>query len=141
MGALMQEFIHSEDIEKLISVAKQDILEKFGITFPLVEDGKARGELTLRPEHRNHYGIPFGGIVFNLADNTCGMAFLSAGGNGVTVSGSVNFLRGADPKAEKLICEAEVRKTGKHLFFIDAEISDDFGTVLSEYSFVFTNLT
>ena len=65
MGALMQEFIHSEDIEKLISVAKQDILEKFGITFPLVEDGKARGELTLRPEHRNHYGIPFGGIVFN----------------------------------------------------------------------------
>ena len=103
MGALMQEFIHSEDIEKLISVAKQDILEKFGITFPLVEDGKARGELTLRPEHRNHYGIPFGGIVFNLADNTCGMAFLSAGGNGVTVSGSVNFLRGA--------CQSESRKT------------------------------
>ena len=55
----MQETMHSEDNEKLISVARQEILDKFGIVFPLVEDGKARGELVLRPEHRNHYGIPF----------------------------------------------------------------------------------
>ena len=96
--------------------------------------------MTLKPQHRNVYGMPYGGILFHLADITSGMAFLSAGGNGVTVSGNVNFLRGADPEAKKLFCRAVVKKAGKTLFFIDADIADDSGSVLSEYSFVFTNL-
>ncbi len=126
--------------EDAISVAKQVIWEKFGISFSTVENGTACGELTLNPRYLNFYGVPFGGILFNLADNTAGMAFLSAGGNGVTVSGNVNYLRGAEPDVKKLICRAVVKKPGRRLFFIDAEVSDEFGNILSEYSFVFTNI-
>ena len=126
--------------EQRIRESKQEILDKFGIIFPIVENGTATGELNIQPMHRNLYGIPYGGVMFNLADNTAGMAFLSAGGNGITVSGNVNYLRGASPEADKLICLAKIKKAGKRLFFVSAEITDNFGTLLSEYSFVFTNL-
>ncbi|MBQ3373799.1 MAG: PaaI family thioesterase [Oscillospiraceae bacterium] len=126
--------------EDAISVAKQALWEKFEISFSTVENGTACGELILNAKHLNFYGVPFGGILFNLADNTAGMAFLSAGGNGVTVSGNVNYLRGARPGTEKLICHATVKKTGRRLFFIDAEVSDEVGNVLSEYTFIFTNI-
>lgn len=127
--------------EHRIQEASKEILEKFGIHFSSVKDGSACGELSLQPEHRNLYGIPYGGILFNLADNTAGMAFLSAGGNGVTVSGNVSYLRGATPETEKLVCRATVKKSGKKLFFVSAEVLDDSNALLSEYMFIFTNLT
>ena len=137
----MQNIMKPENSEEAIRVASKDIFDKFGIRFTEVENGKACGELVLLQEHRNFYGIPYGGILFNLADNTAGIAFASAGGNGVTISGNVNFLRGAGSETEKLICQATVKKAGKHLFFVSAEIRDNYDTVLSEYSFVFTNLS
>ena len=127
--------------EKRIQEAQQEMQNKFGIVFSAVENGNACGELILQTQHRNLYGIPYGGIMFNLADNTAGMAFLSAGGNGITVNGNVNYLRGASAEAERLICQASVKKAGRRLFFLSAEVSDNYGTVLSEYSFVFTNLS
>jgi uncharacterized protein (TIGR00369 family) len=132
---------NTEGFEKRIQEAVREIEGKFGIHFPEAENGKACGELILQPQHRNLYGIPYGGVMFNLADNTAGMAFLSAGGNGITVSGNVNYLRGASPEADRLICWSSVKKAGRRLFFLSAEVSDNFGTLLSEYSFVFTNLS
>lgn len=130
----------TDTVEKRIQEARQEIQGKFGICFSEAENGTACGEMSIQPQHRNLYGIPYGGVMFNLADNTAGMAFLSAGGNGITVSGNVNYLRGASPEADKLICLAKIKKAGKRLFFVSAEITDNFGTLLSEYSFVFTNL-
>ena len=123
-----------------IELGKKDIFEKYGITFSAVENGEAASELILAPHHRNFYGVPYGGVMFHLADNTAGMAFLSAGGNGVTASGNVSYYRGAGPEAEKLLCHASVKKAGRKLFFIDAEVSDDLGNLLSGYSFIFTNV-
>ena len=126
--------------EEAIRAGQLDILDKFGILFTGVEEGKASSEMALTDQHRNVYGLPYGGFLFHLADITAGMAFLSAGGNGVTVSGNVNFLRGASRDTKKLVCHAVVKKTGRKLFFVDAEVSDEFGNVLSEYSFIFTNV-
>lgn len=128
------------DYEERIQRAGRELFDKFGIVYTEVKDGTACGELELQPQHRNLYGIPYGGFLFTLADNTAGMAFLSAGGNGVTVSGNVNYLRGAVPETEKLICRAKVKKAGGRLFFVSAEIFDNRDVLLSEYSFVFTNL-
>ena len=132
--------IQTNNIEERIQRACKELFDKFGIVYTSVKDGTAVGELDLQPQHRNLYGIPYGGFLFTLADNTAGMAFLSAGGNGVTVSGNVNYLRGARPETEKLICRANVRKAGRKLYFVSAEIDDDQETLLSEYSFVFTNV-
>ena len=126
--------------EEAIRAGQQDIFDKFGILFTGVEEGEASSEMALKDQHWNVYGLPYGGFLFHLADITAGMAFLSAGGNGVTVSGNVNFLRGACHDAKKLLCHAKVKKAGRKLFFVDAEVSDDFGSVLSEYSFIFTNV-
>ena len=126
--------------EEAILVGQKDLYDKFGITFSKVENGKAFSELVLATTHKNFYGVPYGGLMFHLADITAGMAFLSAGGNGVTVSGNVNYLRGAKPETEKIRCSAIVKKAGKKLYFINAEVSDDFGEILSDYSFIFTNL-
>ena len=129
-----------ESSEEAILVGKNDLYNKFGITFSKIENGRAFSELVLTALHKNFYGVPYGGLMFHLADVTAGMAFLSAGGNGVTVSGDVNYLRGAKPETEKILCRASVKKSGKKLFFINAEISDDSGEILSDYSFIFSNL-
>ena len=68
------------------------------------------------------------------------MAFLSAGGNGITVSGNVSYYRGADPGAESLICRARVVKRGSRLYFVNADVEDLSGRLLSSYSFIFTNV-
>ncbi len=128
------------DSIEAIRVGQKDILDKYGIRFLRTENGEADSEVDLQLYHRNFYGVPYGGVLFNLADNTAGMAFLSAGGNGVTITGNVNYLRGASSGTTRLTCHAAVRKSGRKLFFIDAEVKDDGGNLLSTYSFVFTNI-
>ncbi len=128
------------DSAEAIEIARKEIMEKFRISFSELKDGSAAATVRILPEDRNFYGIPYGGFLFNLADNTAGMAFLSAGGNGVTVSGNVSYYRGADPEEELLTCRAKVVKQGGKLFFVNADGEDTAGRLLSSYSFIFTNL-
>ena len=132
--------MNPKNSEEAIRTGIMDIEEKFGIRFQIVEGGEAESILPLLPKHRNFYGVPYGAVMFNLADNTAGMAYLSTGGNGVTVSGNVSYLRGADPKAETLRCRGKVLKRGKKLCFINSEVEDDCGNLLSVYSFVFSDI-
>ena len=126
--------------EDMLRKWMKGVKEKFDIEIEVLEPGNARGTLPLQGQPRNHYGIPFGGVLFNLADNTAGMAFMSAGGNGVTASASVSFMRAAAPKAEKLICHASVKKSGRKLYYVSAEISDDTGQTLTDFDFIFANV-
>ena len=108
-------------------------------------DGEAEASAPLMSKDRNFYNVPYGAVLFNLADNTAGMAYLSTGGNGVTVSGNVNYLRGAAPEAMELRSRAKVikrgrKQRGRKLCFINAEVEDDLGNLLSTYSFVFSNI-
>ena len=126
--------------EEAARIAAKELEEKFGICFESTEKGEAASTMQLLPRHRNFYGMPYGAVLFNLADVTCGMAYLSVGGNGVTVSGSVNYLRAADKAAESLHCHAHVAKRGKKLCFISAEITADRDRLLSTYNFIFTDV-
>ena len=78
-----------------LKILKDDIECKTGFKFIKIEDGLAVSELELEEEHFNPYGIPYGGVLFTMADDTAGVAFISAGGVGVTVCGHVDYLRGA----------------------------------------------
>ena len=88
---------------------------------------------------RSTTSTPYGGVLFTMADDTAGVAFLSAGGNGVTVNGHVDYLRGSRD-AQKLICTAKVRKAGRRIFYIDADIVNEKGDDLCRFKFVFLNL-
>ena len=127
--------INYEALKKL----RDDIECKTGFKFVKVENGIAVSELDLQEEHFNPYGIPYGGVLFTMADDTAGVAFLSAGGNGVTVNGHVDYLRGARD-AQKLICTAKVRKAGRRIFYIDADIVNEKDLDLCRFKFVFINL-
>ncbi|MBR6900912.1 MAG: PaaI family thioesterase [Synergistaceae bacterium] len=127
--------INYEALNKL----KNDIECKTGFRFIKIEDGIAVSELELSEEHFNPYGIPYGGVLFTMADDTSGVAFISAGGNGVTVNGHVDYLRGSRD-AQKLICTAKVRKAGRRIFYIDADIVNEKGLDLCRFKFVFINL-
>lgn len=127
--------INYEALNKL----KNDIECKTGFRFIKIEDGIAVSELELSEEHFNPYGIPYGGVLFTMADDTSGVAFISAGGSGVTVNGHVDYLRGSRD-AQKLICTAKVRKAGRRIFYIDADIVNEKGLDLCRFKFVFINL-
>ena len=127
--------INYEALKKL----RDDIECKTGFKFVKIENGIAVSELDLEEEHFNPYGIPYGGVLFTMADDTAGVAFLSAGGNGVTVNGHVDYLRGARD-AQKLICTAKVRKAGRRIFYIDADIMNEKDLDLCRFKFVFINL-
>lgn len=126
--------------EEAIRMGLRDIEDKFGISFLKIADGEAESEAPLLSKHRNFYNMPYGAVLFNLADNTAGMAYLSTGGNGVTVSGNVNYLRGAAPEVKSVRCRAKVIKRGRKLCFIEARVEDDQGNLLSTYNFVYSDI-
>ena len=117
---------------------KNDVECKTGFRFVKIEDGVAVSELDLQEDHFNPYGIPYGGVLFTMADDTAGVAFISAGGYGVTINGHVDYLRGSR-NAQELICTAKVRKAGKRIFYIDADIVNEKGDDLCRFKFVFFN--
>ena len=132
----------TEDIRvntKALKTLKDDIENKTGFSFVKIDNGVAVSELELQEYHFNPYGIPYGGVLFTMADDTAGVAFISAGGNGVTVNGHVDYLRGSRD-AQKLICTAKVRKAGRRIFYIDADIVNEKGLDLCRFKFVFINL-
>ena len=135
MNEITKYEVNYEALNKL----KNDIECKTGFRFIKIQDGIAVSELELHEEHFNPYGIPYGGVLFTMADDTAGVAFISAGGNGVTVNGHVDYLRGSRD-AQKLICTAKVRKAGKRIFYIDADIVNEKDLDLCRFKFVFINL-
>ena len=131
--------INIQDKKKAIDILRDDIENKTGFSFVRIDNGVAVSELELQEYHVNPYGIPYGGVLFTMADDTAGVAFLSAGGNGVTVNGHVDYLRGSRD-AQKLICTAKVRKAGRRIFYIDADIINEKEEDLCRFKFVFINI-
>ena len=56
--------------EEAIRMGLEDIESKFGIRFSRVEDGEAEASAPLMSKDRNFYNVPYGAVLFNLADNT-----------------------------------------------------------------------
>ena len=131
--------INIQDKKKAIDILRDDIENKTGFSFVRIDNGVAVSELELQEYHVNPYGIPYGGVLFTMADDTAGVAFLSAGGNGVTVNGHVDYLRGSRD-AQKLICTAKVLKAGRRIFYIDADIVNEKEEDLCRFKFVFINI-
>lgn len=117
---------------------EQMLLDRFGIRYLRAENGEAEAELELREPDFNAMGLPFGGILFNLADCTAGAAHGSLGCIGMTICGESRFLRGSR-EVRKLRCVAKARKEGKTLGFVDASVTDEQGTELAAFSFTFVN--
>jgi acyl-CoA thioesterase len=120
----------------------EEVVEKlkdsYGIKFSVIQDGYVRSEMEIRPEYINPLGIVYGSMLYHLADVSSGVAFMSAGGSGPTASGDMQFISSTE-HAEKLFCEARVLKSGRKLFYLQADILDQTDELLARGSYIFYN--
>ncbi len=91
-----------------------------------VTEGSAVIGITLRPEHRNIWNIPHGGILFSLADIASGVAAdsVNEGTHIVTANSSFSFLQ-ASEEAKSLRAVGRVIRSGHTLAVVQADVYDD----------------
>ena len=116
-----------EQAEKLVEwISRCPYDAAMGITPLGVSEGRAEIGVTLRPEHKNIWSIPHGGLLYSLADVACGVAADSVhlGAHIVTAGSSFNFLF-ASPEAKSLKAVGQVIKPGHSLAIVQADVYDD----------------
>ena len=116
-----------EQAEKLTAWLDCCPYDSFNGIRPLaVSEGHAEIGVSLKPEHKNIYGIPHGGIVFSVADVACGVAAdsLNEDAHIVTAGSSLNFLY-ADAEAKSLRAVGQVIRSGRTLVIVQVDVYDD----------------
>ena len=101
-----------------------------GITFTEASLGYCKGELIVRPELANPYGMVHGGCIFTLADTIGGSAALTHGKPIVTVDSNIHYLSPAVNTA-KLIAEAKEIKYGSKIAVYEVNIMNEHGNLLA----------
>ena len=105
-----------------------------GITVTLIEPGLAQGELRTGPNSINPHGYVHGGAMAALADTVAGCCACSKGGQCVTASSSMEFLR---PAQGDLFCEATPKKLGRQLSVVQVIITNAEGKTVATGTFTF----
>lgn len=111
-----------------------DMQEKFNIQFTSVSEGKVICEQNICEKQRNYLGLIYGGYLFNIADVTAGVCFLSTKQFGPTIHGSIDYMS-STVSATKLICTATMIKKGRTLSYIDTSITNESGKLLAKGTF------
>lgn len=128
-----------EQIVNNLRFAADHAKNKFGIEFQEMKDGRARATLLIEEKHLNAFRIPYGTFLFNLADMTAGVAYLTLGGFGPTVNSTMNFI-GAAKEGDTVVCTAEVVKFGRKISFVTAELRTAEDKLLAKTEFTFYTL-
>jgi len=105
-----------------------------GIELTYVEPGLTRGVLRAGPNSFNPEGHIHGGAIATLADTVGGCCACSTGGDCVTSSCSIEYLR---PATGDLFCEATPKKLGRQLSVIQVSVTDTQGKLVATGTFTF----
>jgi len=103
-----------------------------GLRRDMVQAGRARLELTLRPEHLNPLGVVHGGVVYTLADTAMGAALtsrLEPDERCLTVEIKINYLTAATDG--DLVCEAAVVERSRRLGVLEGRVHDGEGRLVA----------
>lgn len=106
---------------------------QFGFTIEHAADGRCTAKCQVGPAHLNFGGVVHGGVMYLLLDVTAycaSVTILPEGMNATTHDIHVSMLRPTFGDTE-LVLEAEVRKAGRSLFFIDVQATVDGKLVAS----------
>lgn len=101
-----------------------------GIEFKEASLGYCKGELVVREELANPYGMVHGGCIFTLADTIGGSAALTHGKSIVTVDSNIHYLAPAI-NTTKLIAEAREIKYGSKIAVYEVNIMNDNDDLLA----------
>ena len=94
-----------------------------GLVVTARDDGRARTELTIAPEHLNPHGVVHGAVLFALADTGMGAALYPTLGDGescATIELKLNFLRPATQGT--LVCDSTLVHRGRSLAHLDSRL-------------------
>lgn len=101
-------------------------------------DGCATMTLQASEQHLNPHGTVHGGVIATLVDSAMGSAVVSAGADApVTIEMKVTYLEPAQPGG--LRAEATVRKRGKRITIVEAEVFQDDGDLVALALATFTS--
>src|SRR4051812_27676393 len=99
-----------------------------GIEITEQDGGLAQAVMEAGNDHLNAHGTVHGGAIATLCDSAMGMAVRAAGTNApVTVDMRVTYLRPGQPG--RVVADAQVRKRGKKIIVVEAEVTQDGETV------------
>lgn len=106
-----------------------------GITVTDVAWDRAEGVLEVGPDSINPHGQVHGGALATLADTVGGCCACSRGGQCVTSSSSMEFLRPAT--APRIFCVATPKKAGRFLSVIQVVLTNVSGDLVATGTFTF----
>lgn len=92
--------------------------------------GYCKGELIVKDELKNPYGMVHGGCIFTLADTIGGSAALTHDKPIVTVDSNIHYLSPA-VNTTKLIAEAREIKYGSKIAVYEVNITNDNGDLIA----------
>ncbi len=109
-----------------------------------LEDGVATVELDVTERHLNPAGTVHGGVLASLVDTAMGAAVFSVGdtdddgGRPATIELKVSYLEPGGVGA--LRCMARVRKSGRRITIVEAEVEDADGQTIALATGTFTSV-
>ena len=104
-----------------------------GIKVTDIGDDYCIVEGELRDEAMNPWGMAHGGFVYSLCDVAAGVVVSKANRHGVTLSGSMNYLRPS--RGSRLRAEGRIVKDGRSVVFVEASVYDDRGVLTARGDF------
>ncbi|MCM2311397.1 MAG: PaaI family thioesterase [Steroidobacteraceae bacterium] len=118
------------DVEKTIEQVFRDapFVAHLGIVPEGLGPGWCEARLDLQPWHLQQTGVAHAGVIATLADHCAGAAAstqLPPGEFVVTAEFKINLLRGA--RGERLLCRADVLKSGQALSVVEAVVFAEHG--------------
>jgi uncharacterized protein (TIGR00369 family) len=97
-------------------------VDEVGIEVEAAEEGRSRIRLDAEERHLNPAGTVHGGAIATLVDTAMGAAVKTTGDGGTaTVEMKVTYLEPAKPGT--LVVDALVRKRGRRITIVEAEVS------------------
>lgn len=102
---------------------ENSIIDFLGVEIVPTDDGCARLELEVKPQHSNPYDILHGGVLTTMADTAMGAACLMRNKKVVTVSITLEFLHPV-PMSSRIITDAKILNEGRHIITCECEMID-----------------
>lgn len=103
-----------------------------GIRRGSMADGRARFDLSVRPDHMNPHGVVHGGIVYTLVDYAMGGALtsrLEPGERCATLEVKINYL--APVSGGELTAHAQLVSRTKRIGVLEARVLSDSGLLVA----------
>ena len=117
-------------------INRSEFVRLLGMEILELDKEHAKGRMPFDIRYCNPFGTMHGGSLYSLADTVTGTLANHVGCDVNTIDGSLNFLEAA-AGTEYVYCIATLKKCGRHLVTVEAEIKDDDGKLLDCGLFTF----